>query len=67
MQCLPIWPNWFHIDVTFEMRKVLYKICLINDNVYKHRLRIYMKQKEGERERDSGETERENVCVCEGG
>jgi len=51
----------FCIDVTFEMRAVLYKIHLFNDKGYKHRCHIYMKRKEGEREQGSGETERENV------
>jgi hypothetical protein len=56
--------NIFHIDVTFEMRTVLYNIHLFNDKVYKHGHHIYMKQKEGEREQDSRETEREGACVC---
>ncbi len=43
------------------MRRVLYGICLFNDNVSKQGHHIYMKRKEGEREQDSGETER----VCE--
>ncbi len=55
----------FCIDVTFEMRTVLYKICLFNDKGYKHGCHIYMKRKEGEREQDSEETERERECVCE--
>jgi hypothetical protein len=48
----------------FEMRTVLYGICLFNDVRHKHRSNIYMKQKEGEREQDARETER--VCVREG-
>jgi hypothetical protein len=43
------------------MRTVLYRICLFNDKVSKHRHHIYMKQKKGGREQDSRESER----VCE--
>jgi len=46
----------------FEMRTVLYGICLFNDVRHKHRSNIYMKQKEGEQEQDAGETDRESVC-----
>ncbi len=58
----------FCIDVTFEMRTILYKIRLFNDKVYKHGYHIYMKLKEGEREQFSRETEREGACVlvCSG-
>jgi len=53
----------FHIDVTFEMRTVLYGMHLFNDNVSKHGHHIYMYRAEGGKEQDSRETERE--CVCE--
>jgi hypothetical protein len=53
--------KWFHIDVTLEMRTVLYGMRLFNDNISKHEHHIYMKRKEGGREQNSGETERE--CV----
>jgi len=46
----------FHIDVTFEMRTVLYVIHLFNDDVHKHGRHFYMKRKEGKLEQDSGET-----------
>jgi hypothetical protein len=39
----------FHIDVTFEMRTVLYKSHLFNDKIYKHGDHIYIEQKEGKR------------------
>ncbi len=48
----------------FEMRTVLYGICLFNDVRHEHRSYIYMKQKEGEREPDTTEMERE--CAREG-
>jgi hypothetical protein len=52
----------FHVDVTFEMRTVLYRICLFNDKVSKHGHPICAKWNEGEREQDSRETERQRVC-----
>jgi hypothetical protein len=45
----------FHIDVTFEMRTVLYVIHLFNDDVHKHGRHFYMKRKEGKREQHSRE------------
>ncbi len=39
--------NWryaqFCVDVTFEIRTVIYRICLFNDTVSKHEHHIYMK------------------------
>jgi hypothetical protein len=55
----------FHIDVTFEMRTVLYGMHLFNDNVSKHGHHIYMNREEGGKEQDSRETERERESVCE--
>jgi hypothetical protein len=49
------------VDVTYEMRTVLYRIRLFDDDQCKHGCCIYMKRKEGEREQDSGETEKERV------
>ncbi len=53
----------FHIDVTLQMRTVVSRIHLFNDDLFRHVHNIYMKWKEGKRVLDSGETERE--CVCE--
>jgi hypothetical protein len=53
--------KWFRINVTFEMRTVLFGMRLFNDNISKHEHHIYMKRKEGGREPNSGE--RESVCV----
>ena len=61
--CLRVYENrCLRVDVTFEMRTVLYGIHLYNDNQHKHGSHIYMKWKEGEREQDRGETERERGC-----
>ncbi len=49
----------FRIDVTFEMRTVLYVIHLLNEDVHKHGRHFYMKWKEGKLEQDSGETHTE--------
>jgi hypothetical protein len=51
----------FVLMLPFEMRTVLYGICLFNDARHKHGSNIYMKWKEGGREQDSGETEKERV------
>jgi hypothetical protein len=53
--------NIFNIDLTFEMRTILYKIHLFNDDRHKHVCHIYMKWKDGERDEDSRETEKERV------
>jgi hypothetical protein len=62
-QCKKI---FFGVDVTFEMRTVLYRIGLFNDDLFRHGHHIYIKQKKRERERYNGETEsmceRETEC-----
>ncbi len=55
----------FHIDFTLEMRTVVSRIHLFNDDLFRHVHHIYMKRKEGKRVLDSRETERESVCVRE--
>jgi hypothetical protein len=57
----------FRLDVTFEVRTVLYGIRLFNDKVSKHGHHIYVKRNEGEREQYSGETEREREREAEHG
>ncbi len=53
----------FRVDVTFEVRTVLYGIRLFNDKVSKHGHHIYVKRNEGEREQYRGVTERERERV----
>ena len=57
--------EYFHIDVTFEIRTSEYvEMCISIDDQNNRREGFYVKRKEGEREQGSGETERERACVC---
>ncbi len=54
----------FCVDVTFEMRTVLSRICLFIDNL-KSLDNIFISNGDGGEESRIAERERESVCVCE--
>ena len=55
-----ILPEYFRIDVTFEMRTAFHKSCLFNDKLKVIARDFISKQKEGEKSKEA-ETEREKV------
>jgi len=54
---------FFHIDVTFEMRTVLYRICLLID-VYQIVGQHFILNRNSGEESKIAERQRERVCVC---
>ena len=54
------WPN-FRVGATFEVRTVLYKICLFNDKMIMHD-RVYIQNQKLRGDNITAERQKESVC-----